>query len=243
MRHASAGIAICEVSSRFYSSSLVHKSCRLPGNGCADSVPDSSRENRRSVSIARRVCRAGRRATGRRWADRDREARARHSAEIDRVSPTHARRLSNVHERNFKIEGLAFSRNRRFGDVGARASRIDAAPSEDIGQRAMRIVRSVARERPSVSVGSKALAPVGGLGDRLGLSGWEYPPCPKPKARRSCSPTRLRLKARRRLRKAPRSCWWLEIVIVIVQWSFARISCNLQPGSATATQDAEKRRL
>ena len=96
--------------------------------------------------------------------------------EIDRVGCQRRAGSPSVHKRNFKIEGLAFSRNRRFADVGAHVAPYDAAALEDIGQRAMRIVRSVARERP-LGLGrvEKALAPVGGFGDRLGLSGWEYP--------------------------------------------------------------------
>jgi hypothetical protein len=96
--------------------------------------------------------------------------------EIDRVACQRRAGSPSVHKRNFKIEGLAFSRNRRFADVGAHVAPYDAAALEDIGQRAMRIVRSVARERP-LGLGrvEKAPAPVGGFGDRLGLSGWEYP--------------------------------------------------------------------
>ena len=138
--------------------------------------------------------------------------------EIDRVPSQRRAGLPNVHERNFKIKSLAFSRYRRFANVGAHVAPHDAAALEDIGQRAMRIVRPVARERP-LGLGrvEEALAPVGGSGDRLclrrlGISG----PCLKPKALIALADT-TEAKARWRSRNAPRSCCKPRLAIYVVE--------------------------
>src|SRR5207342_528864 len=56
--------------------------------------------------------------------------------QIDRVPRQRRAGLPNLHERNFKIEGLAFSRSGRFANVSAHVAPHDATALEGIGQRA-----------------------------------------------------------------------------------------------------------
>ena len=95
--------------------------------------------------------------------------------DVDRVACQRLAASPSLLERNLEIEGLALGRDRRITDVGAHFAPHDAASLEDVGQPAMRNVRSVARERALGLVRlEKAFARVEGFGDRLRSSGREY---------------------------------------------------------------------
>jgi hypothetical protein len=154
--------------------------------------------------------------------------------DVDRVACHRLAGSPSLHERNLEIERLALGRDRRIADVGAHVASHDAASLEDVGQPAMRIVRSVAGER-ALGLGrlEKALAPVGGFGDRLRSRGREY--------RAFAKSRKLADRAHRREQgQGPAAIEQsaevvLQAEIVIVRRSFASDHRNLCQGRPHAT--------